>query len=138
MRNPLFKKIDDMSNSEVADIFLNPRDKSFTVSEINSICAFSSLSLPKFIPEFIYKPEFLLSNGLTHIFEKCPEHLFPQLAERFFGNIRKHCFFVTKRREQISKPSLLGSELRFRLLDLASAEKIMASFGDGFLYEFKL
>ena len=134
MRNPLYKKVDDMSDAEVADIFLNPRDRSFTVSEIDNICANSGLSCPNFIPEFVYKPEFLLGSGVGYIFQNCPEHLFPQLAEGFFGNIRKHCFFVTKRKEQILKPSLVEPELRFRLLDLASAEKIIASVCDGWLY----
>ena len=59
--------------------------------------------------------------------------MFPELAEGFFGNIRKHCFFVTRNPQDFQKPTLSMSQLRFRLRR-GFANQIMDSIDQKWLF----
>lgn len=133
LRNPFFKDFNEMPDEEVADLFLNPRDKSFTVEELFEICQSSGLHTPIFLPEFIYNPNFYFGSDLEYIFKECSPKIFPELAEGFFGNIRKHCFFVTRNPQEFRKPTLSMSQLRFRLRNREFANQIMDSIDQKWL-----
>jgi SAM-dependent methyltransferase len=134
LRNELFANLDKSSDEEIADIFLNPRDKSFTVADLKYIAKLAGLHISAFIPGFIYDPSLILGVDATSILEKMPEELRPELSESFLGTIRKHCFFVTKNKHDAGDIDLTAPNLRFRFRDLNNIDTTVESMDEKWLY----
>jgi len=134
LRNELFADLDKSSDQEIADIFLNPRDQSFTVADLKYISKLSGLHISAFIPGFIYDPTLILGVDAMSILEKVPEELRPELSESFLGTIRKHCFFVTKNKHDAGDIDLTAPNLRFRFRNLNNIDTTLESMDEKWLY----
>lgn len=134
LRNELFADLDKSSDEEIADIFLNPRDKSFTVADLKDISKSAGLHISAFVPGFIYDPTLLLGVDGMSILEKMPEELRPELSESFLGTIRKHCFFATKNKHDTGAIDLTVPNLRFRFRNLNTIETTVESMDEKWLY----
>lgn len=94
-RNPVFENNTTISDVEIADRYLNPSDRSFTVEELQDLAVGAGLKIAAFAPSIFYNPMTLLRDeGLRNKvkslswIERCA------FAEKMGGNIAMHNYYM--------------------------------------------
>lgn len=97
MTNPLFQEASRFRDDEIADAFLNPRDRSYTVPEIRAFLNGADLDAVSFLPPFAYEPKFMLPAGTSRD-QAAALSWWEQreLAELLSGTMRKHSFYAKR------------------------------------------
>jgi SAM-dependent methyltransferase len=65
MTNPLFQEAARFRDDEIADAFLNPRGRAYTVPEIRAFLSDADLDAVSFMPPFACEPKFMLPAGVS-------------------------------------------------------------------------
>lgn len=122
-RNDTFKDTVNEPDVEVADRYLNPADRAFTVGELRDIMNAAGLDIAAFVPSLFYEPA-------AHIGDPALRERVAKLswidrcifAELFHGDIAMHNFYVVNSGQRPDAARLLGEK---------SAIPIMASIPAG-------
>jgi SAM-dependent methyltransferase len=96
-RNPILADSDSISDAEFADRYLNPRDRAFSVRDLEELFGGAGLDLKAFLPPIVYDAKAMLSSEenrrradrLTNV-EKW------HLAEQMQGSLHNHSFLAVK------------------------------------------
>lgn len=109
-KNPHLHSLDKTSTIELADRFLNPNDRAFEITELDTLCQGAGLAIRGFVHPILYDPDPLLPTreakaraSRMSMIERA------QLAEWLTGVLHIHMVFATPRdRAQIDVPALLA------------------------------
>tara|TARA_E500000305_G_scaffold33078_1_gene25110 strand:+ start:4505 stop:5749 length:1245 start_codon:yes stop_codon:yes gene_type:complete len=122
-RNEIFCNTASEPDVEVADRYLNPSDRAFSVSELRDIMNAAGLDIASFVPSLLYDPAAHIADpalreriGKLSWIDRCV------FAELFHGDIAMHNFYVVRSGQRPDAARLIGEK---------SAIPIMASIPAG-------
>lgn len=110
-RNAIFAETANEPDVEVADRYLNPADRAFTVAELRDIMNAAGLEIAAFVPSLLYDPGSEIGDpalrervGKLSWIDRCI------FAELFHGDIAMHNFYVVKTGRRPDADRLLGEK----------------------------
>lgn len=141
--NPNIGDTDQLHDIEIADRYLNPRDKAFSVHDLTALCAGAGLRIQGFFPPLVYDPSALVRDpGLRERIEGLSREDKWHLGELMVGTLHKHVFHAVRAESPIDPQdvySASNSRLIRRNIDLKElAEGFRTRGGQGsieFSYE---
>ena len=96
-RNPAFEALADAEDAELADVLLNPRDRAFSIAELDGLCAAAGLRIRSFTPPFLYDPVSAMRDpALRAAAARLDRRSRWQLAELLQGSLKKHVFYAVR------------------------------------------
>ncbi|UUX49843.1 class I SAM-dependent methyltransferase [Nisaea acidiphila] len=110
-RNAIFAHTENEPDVEIADRYLNPADRAFSVSELRDIMNAAGLEIAAFVPPLLY-------DAATEIADRELRERIAKLAwidrcifaELFHGDIAMHNFYVVKAGRRPDADRLLGEK----------------------------
>jgi SAM-dependent methyltransferase len=97
MTNPNFEQAARFTDDEIADAFLHPKDRAYTVGEIRDLLEGSNMKALSFLPAFAYDPKLMLPAGESRDRAAgLPWWEQRELAELLAGTMRKHTLYTTR------------------------------------------
>jgi len=96
-RNPAFQALVDADDAELADVLLNPRDRAFSIADLDGLCAAAGLRIRSFTPPFLYDPASAVRDPvLRAAAAELDRRTRWQLAELIQGSLKKHVFYAVR------------------------------------------
>ena len=96
-RNRVFENNTMISDVEIADRYLNPSDRSFTVEELQELAEGAGLKIAAFAPSIFYNPMMLLRDeGLRNKVKSLPWIERCAFAEKMGGDIAMHNYYMVE------------------------------------------
>jgi len=110
-RNPVFANTAGEPDVEVADRYLNPSDRAFTVAELRDLAAGAGMKIAAFVPPLLYDPvPEIADEGLRarvarlDYIDRCI------FAELFNGDIAMHNFYLVGADSRVNPDALLDNK----------------------------
>jgi SAM-dependent methyltransferase len=110
-----------VSDEGIVDLLLHHQDRSYTVSELYEWINSNELNIVEFSPHNRYKYKYEINNI------KYPNNIIHKYSinELFFGDIQKHMFYVSKKKNTKAKIDNLNNKLFLVLLVKGNLNKIL-------------
>ncbi len=104
-RNPFLGDHRTQGDAGLADLLLHPRDRAYTVDEIQALAQGAALRIVTFTPQARYEPEHMVSDARLKVrLARLPPEQKPVVAENLAGNIKTHALYVVRRANAIAEP----------------------------------
>ncbi|WP_420405257.1 class I SAM-dependent methyltransferase [Nisaea sp.] len=110
-RNAIFAETSGEPDVEIADRYLNPADRAFTVAELRSVMNAAGLEIAAFVPPLLYDAAAEIADpALRERVAKLSWIDRCIFAELFHGDIAMHNFYVVKAGRRPDADRLLGEK----------------------------
>jgi SAM-dependent methyltransferase len=106
-RNPFIGDHRTQGDAGLADLLLHPRDRAYTVDEIQALVHDAALRVVAFTPKARYEPEHMVSDARLKVrLARLPAEQKPAVAENLAGNIKTHALYVVRRANMVVEPTV--------------------------------